>query len=32
MKKNQIGIQLYTLRELAAKDLDTALAKVAEAG
>ena len=32
MKKNQIGIQLYTLRELAAKDLDGALAQVAEAG
>ncbi len=32
MDKNQIGIQLYTLREAAANDLDGTLAKVAEQG
>lgn len=32
MKKDQIGIQLYTLREAAAADLDAALGRVAEIG
>ncbi|MBA2247271.1 MAG: sugar phosphate isomerase/epimerase [Chloroflexia bacterium] len=32
MKKDQIGIQLYTLREAAAADMDGTLAKVAEQG
>lgn len=32
MKKNQIGIQLYTIREAAAADLDAALGRVAEIG
>jgi len=32
MKKNQIAIQLYTLREAAAADFDGTLAKVAEQG
>lgn len=32
MKKNQIGIQLYTVREAAAKDFDGTLGKIAEQG
>ena len=32
MRKDQIGIQLYTLRALAARDFDATLAEVAKAG
>lgn len=32
MRKDQIGIQLYTIREAAAADLDSALGRVAEVG
>jgi len=32
MRKDQIGIQLYTIREAAAADLDAALGRVAEIG
>jgi sugar phosphate isomerase/epimerase len=32
MKRNQIGIQLYTLREMAAKDFEATLARVAKIG
>jgi len=32
MNKDQIGIQLYTIREAAAKDFDAALGRVAEIG
>lgn len=32
MKRDQIGVQMYTLREMAAKDLDATLAAVAKMG
>ncbi len=32
MNKDQIGIQLYTIRDAAAKDFDAALGRVAEIG
>ena len=32
MKRNQIGVQMYTLREMAAKDLDATLGAVATMG
>ncbi|HWV24070.1 MAG TPA: hypothetical protein VNZ58_07760, partial [Thermomicrobiales bacterium] len=32
MKRDQIGVQMYTLREMAAKDLDAALGAVAKMG
>lgn len=32
MKRDQIGVQLYTVREMAAKDLDATLAEIARIG
>ena len=32
MKRNQIGVQLYTLREMAAKDFEATLATVGKMG